>query len=161
MPPAITSVLAAVPVFSTERVKVRRCPPLLQLCPVQPGPQVQRPLEGWHRPLPSQMHRSWHPRPKRPAGHTACRYRGKGTKHSTVTQRTQIGHKGRNAENGHSKVQPLKFNFFISARSTGKYPLPQRSSRLVVCHVSWYSVVSHVFGYRFIGREHTTCPAGR
>lgn len=44
-------------------------PPFLQLCPVQPEGQEQRPVTASQRALFSQMHFIWHPWPKRPLGH--------------------------------------------------------------------------------------------
>ena len=46
--------------------------PFLQLCPAQPGAQVQRPVTGWQRPLFSHRQRSWHPTPNRPVGHATA-----------------------------------------------------------------------------------------
>lgn len=45
--------------------------PFRQLCPVQPGAQVHRPLTASQRALFSQTHFIWHPWPKRPLGHAA------------------------------------------------------------------------------------------
>lgn len=43
--------------------------PFLQLCPVQPGAQVHRPVTGSQRALFSHTHFIWHPWPKRPLRH--------------------------------------------------------------------------------------------
>lgn len=45
--------------------------PLWQLCPVQPGAQLQVPVTGWQCPSFPQWQLSWQPGPNQPAGHTA------------------------------------------------------------------------------------------
>ena len=44
--------------------------PLLQLGPVHPSGQAQRPVNGWQRPPLSHRQRSWQPRPNLPNGQT-------------------------------------------------------------------------------------------
>ena len=50
--------------------------PFLQLCPVQPGAQVQRPVTGWQCALFSHTHFSWQPCPNQPTGHAETHTEG-------------------------------------------------------------------------------------
>lgn len=59
--------------FEREAGGVSPLSPFLQLCPVQPEGQEQRPVTASQRALFSQMHFMWQPWPNRPLGHAGSR----------------------------------------------------------------------------------------